>query len=665
MAWRYTPHTPALAIATVVGLIVAVIAWRRRGDPAARWAAYCNCSIAAWAFLHLVTVSNTVYEVKLYAFAIALGNIGLLAIVAFGYVLHYTGRREWLTRRRLASLLAVPLSLVGLLLIDGTRELVLFDPHLDSSGSVDRLRYGWGPLWPAFALVFYALDTASLAMLAQKFRRSRNVYRKITFVIFLAVSIPVVGTVVSLSGRSPFPHFVLLPYLVLFTSVMGVLTMTSATFFRLFPLDRLLVPFRSRFGSLVPLARDVVVEEVDNGIVVLDTEGRIVDINSTGKKMIGADHPIGKHIADAARTDFIVTPDLDIDAITESVGELDGSRYEIWVAPADDEYCYEIRFTVIETDGDPAGIVMIIHDITDQKDREEELRARERELERQKSNLQRQARKLEHQNERLDEFASIVSHDLRNPLNVADGYLEMIAAASVADDGDVDHDHVGEARHALYRMEAIIEDALTLAREGQAITETERVSVRDLATDAWSTVDTGDTWLEFDLGTKRAGGSSEMGPEVRDDLFVEADRNRLRRVFENLFRNAVEHSSTQNRTSNHDRDSTEGIDDRTAIDTDGRAVTVTVGRLESGTGFYVADDGPGIPADRRDEVLEQGYSTNEEGTGLGLSIVLNVVNAHGWDLTVSESDRGGAKFEVASVTSVGADSSGDGYRIEK
>jgi nitrogen fixation/metabolism regulation signal transduction histidine kinase len=73
-------------------------------------------------------------------------------------------------------------------------------------------------------------------------------------------------------------------------------------------------------------------------------------------------------------------------------------------------------------------------------------------------------------------------------------------------------------------------------------------------------------------------------------------------------------------------------------------VTIRVGTFSEG--FYVADDGPGIPADDRETVFEQGYTTADEGTGLGLAIVDRIADGHGWEVTVTDSETGGARFEV-------------------
>ena len=203
-------------------------------------------------------------------------------------------------------------------------------------------------------------------------------------------------------------------------------------------------------------------------------------------------------------------------------------------------------------------------------------------------------RELERQNDRLEEFASIVSHDLRNPLNVARGYLEL--AEQTGDD-----EYFERMDDSLDRMHEIIESVLALARHGRSLDDVRDRSLSPAAEDAWANVDTADAALD-----------------VADDATLEADPSRFGSLLENLFRNAVEHG--------------------------GEDVTVTVGCLGD-EGFFVEDDGRGIPADRREHVFEYGETRNEDGTGFGLAIVKNIADAHGWTASVTESEGGGARFE--------------------
>jgi len=267
----------------------------------------------------------------------------------------------------------------------------------------------------------------------------------------------------------------------------------------------------------------------------------------------------------------------------------------------------------------------------DRVEREQRLRERERLLER--------------QNERLEEFASIVSHDLRNPLNVAQGRLALVYE-------DCESDHLDAVATAHGRMNALIDDLLTLAREGETAGDATAVDLAAVAEASWRHVETPGATLVCDA-----------------DRRLRASESRLQQLLENLFRNAVEHGSTGNRTAQRSGDAVEHgstssrsqtrddsvehgstssrpePDDRAAHGSVG--VTVTVGDLDDG--FYVADDGPGIPDAERERVFEPGYSTSDAGTGFGLAIVSAVVAEHGWELDVTTSADGGARFAITGV----------------
>lgn len=225
------------------------------------------------------------------------------------------------------------------------------------------------------------------------------------------------------------------------------------------------------------------------------------------------------------------------------------------------------------------GVLVTIREVTERKEKE---------------------RRLQRQNERLDQFASVVSHDLRNPLNVADGRLDLLAE-------DCDSEHVAEIEWALDRMDQLIDDVLTLARDGETVGKTDPVALDALVVQCWSNVATGEATL-----------TCETSGEIR------ADRSRLSQLLENLFRNSVEHNA--------------------------RPVTITVGDLSDG--FYIEDDGRGIPAAEREAVFEAGHTSTEDGTGFGLAIVAEIASAHGWEVDVTGSTAGGARFEITGVEQV-------------
>jgi len=250
---------------------------------------------------------------------------------------------------------------------------------------------------------------------------------------------------------------------------------------------------------------------------------------------------------------------------------LDGERSAFTFSHADRVYRTRL-VPVTDDDGTIVSGMSLTTDITALKERE---------------------RELQRQNDRLEEFASIVSHDLRNPLNVALGRVELI-------EGGEDDEHVRSIQTALDRMTTLIDDMLTLARQGRTVENPQQIELGTTVTEAWAHVESDRATLVNDI-----------------EKTVTGDPGRVMQLLENLFRNALEH---------------------------GRAdVTVTVG--PTAAGFYVADDGPGIPESDRELVFEHGHTTNEDGTGFGLAIVENVAEAHGWTVSVTDSETGGARFE--------------------
>lgn len=206
--------------------------------------------------------------------------------------------------------------------------------------------------------------------------------------------------------------------------------------------------------------------------------------------------------------------------------------------------------------------------------------------------------RLQRERDRLDRFASVVSHDLRNPLSVATGRVDLASK-------ECDTEHLAPAQRALTRMDELIDNVLTMTRVGQSEPQLDAVELQQLAEGCWHNIDTDGAVLEI---------------ETNQTLI--ADEGQLKQLLENLFRNAVEH----------------GGDD----------VTVVVGEMADG--FYVADDGRGISDDDRDSLFEAGFSTKTNGTGLGLGIVRELARNHGWRLSLTDGTAGGARIELHNVT---------------
>jgi len=208
---------------------------------------------------------------------------------------------------------------------------------------------------------------------------------------------------------------------------------------------------------------------------------------------------------------------------------------------------------------------------------------------------QRAARELRTERERLEAFATVLSHDLRSPLTVAKSRIDLARGAP-------DAGHLDDADSALDRMEGIIEEVLTLAREGNDDVDPLPVDVGDGARPAWGELSHGEASLR-----------------LADPPTVDADRRKLRRLLVNLLENATVHADPEE---------------------------VVVGALDDEPGFYVADDGPGVDPSVRADVFDRGVTTADGGHGLGLAIVAELAEVHGWTVDCVASEAGGARFEV-------------------
>jgi PAS domain S-box-containing protein len=214
---------------------------------------------------------------------------------------------------------------------------------------------------------------------------------------------------------------------------------------------------------------------------------------------------------------------------------------------------------------------------------------------------------LERERDRLEEFARTVAHDLRNPLSIAVGHVDIARQGGENVDASL-----ARALSALERMEAMIEEMLELSKQGETVREPQPVSFERIVDLAWEHVDA-------DTATRR------MADELHG-WTLPADGSRLRQLLENLLGNAVKHA--------------------------GPDVTIRLGRLSEREGFFVEDDGPGVEPSARNRIFESGFTSADDGTGFGLAIVKQIVEAHGWaiDVTDAENATDGGRFEITTDT---------------
>lgn len=336
---------------------------------------------------------------------------------------------------------------------------------------------------------------------------------------------------------------------------------------------------------------ETLINTVHDGIFVVNETQEIEMVNRAGATVTGyAPAEVeGRTVRDlmaefAAEESSVDRVTATLDRVIAGDDEFEGTpSEEIKVMLPIGTETIEYQFTPFWT-GEQRKVAVVGRNVTDRIEREE---------------------RLQQSNEQLEAFASFLSHDLRNPLQIAQTRLELAET-------EYDSEHHEKIADALDRMGQLIDDVLTLAKQENTVENPVPVDLETVAEDSWRQIDAPTVRFESETSGR-----------------VVADHDRLEQLLVNLLRNSVEHGPPDDGTADH--------------------LTIRMGAFEDG--FYVEDDGCGLPETDCDVLFESGYTTKREGTGLGLSIVSEIVDAHGWTITATESQSGGARFEVTGVDS--------------
>ena len=573
-------------------------------------------------------------------FFIQLAYVSVVAapIVWLVFALQYTDREAWLSRRRIALLSVVPAGVLTLVWTAPYHSLFYADTVVTVVDGVTLLDTPPAIGHRINIIYAYGLLLVGTALIVAEIFTTNRLYRRQSLVLLACLSAPWIANGAFHLGVQPIPTADLTPVVFVLTGI---------------PLA--VIVQRAELTGFVPVAHERVFHTLDDPVFVVTDSNRILDANRAGRTLVDADAtgtPIeGSDITDLLPETLLEDGDLhpDLETAMGCVIDVDGSPRQ---------YIARVRTTDPALQ-DPRGCIVSLTDITVQK---------------------RQQENLEAKNEQLERLASVVSHDLATPLATGESLVHLIRADVDDDDPELEQslDDL-EAVHA--RLREFAEALPELARESTDVESPVECDLERVVQAAWNVVDTGELTLV-----------------IESTRTVTGDPRRLQQAFENLFQNTVEHGSmgpasraqqdtvehgstslrshvhTDDLERNRDRDESQAgritpSGEQTGgarVANETRATTVRVGTIGStvgdegevigtdggGTvrrcGFYVEDDGRGIPPERREHLLEFGVSTGS-GAGYGLAIVRTIVEAHGWSLEIGESADGGARFEILEV----------------
>ncbi|GAA0649695.1 histidine kinase N-terminal 7TM domain-containing protein [Salarchaeum japonicum] len=457
---QVTPEVWVSLVSGAAALLVAGYAWRSRTAPGARALTAFLVASAVWAAGNAAQVAATTLPQKLLAVDAQYVGIAFAPVAWLVFAAQYADRDSWLTPRTLALLCLLPAATLALAWTNGLHGLVRTDAALETTGGVVTLTREFGPwFWVAWAY-FGVTNTLGTLFLLGSLVGSPPAFRGQVVAVLVGVSVPAVAQVAYFAGASPFEP----------EAFVGV---TAVAFGYALSRHALL--------DVVPVARDTLVEELDDGVLVVNAANRVVDANGAAERLLDATDVVGESVDDVLSARVRGADDETPVSVTDADGR------ERWV-------------TVTESALDDGGTLVRIRDVTE---------------------LERKRRELARENDRLNRVADTISHDVRSPLTVAAGSLALARETGSVEDFD-------RAERALDRVERVVDSTVRAARTDLGVPDRERVDIESVARDAWETSETGDAALAVEsTGT------------------VLADRSQVRSLLENLFRNAVAHGGAE------------------------------------------------------------------------------------------------------------------------
>jgi PAS domain S-box-containing protein len=352
MHWQYTPYALPLLIAAAISAALALLAWRRRPALGATPLAWLMLAAVEWTLGYTLELGSADLSAEVFWAKVEYLGIVSVPIAWLALALQYTGRGRWLTRRSMILLTIVPLLTLLLVWTNDVHGLIWSDIRQDTSGSFSVLDLSYGAWWWVHTAYSYLLVLLGTVLLLQSLIRSPHLYRGQAGALVIGALATWVGNALYISGLSPFPHLDLTP----FASTLTGLAMAWGL-------------FRFRLLDIVPIARDAVIEGMSDGVIVLDAQNRIVDLNPAAERIIG--YPASEIIGQSVDQALSVQPDL-----IERYRYVTEAHAEVVLGKGEEQRYFDLRISPLrDRQGHLTGRLVVVRDITERKREEGEKEA--------------------------------------------------------------------------------------------------------------------------------------------------------------------------------------------------------------------------------------------------------------------------------------------------
>jgi PAS domain S-box-containing protein len=589
-----------LAIAAIVLIATAVIAWPRRHST--HWVLPflgLALAISIWLIGYALELSIDTFEGKLFWAQTEYIGIAFTPITWFLFAYQFLHQDSRQAKSWVPLLSIIPIITIIVAFTNSRHYMLWSQVALDQSGQQAVLSVSYGGWFWIHSAYSYLFILGGIVLFLRALKLHQGQYRWQSGLLILAAAAPLSGNALYLAGLSPIPNFDLTPFA--------------------FAISALLITWgviRLDLFDIVPIARRAIVESLPDGIILLDMENRILDINEMGRKLMGSDEQtiVGKYLQelDSEIAQKCVLHSNQMEVIDEPIEIKSGGVR--W---------YNVRLRPFYTSGsNPRARILILRDVSLRIAAESGIRQRNKELQQLITETQKAREEAEIANKAKSELLAKVSHELRTPLGAILGHAEMLQEGVYGNIlEDQQHQALGRIIENSGYLNEQVEDLLDLSRIGSGTMEIElyEFSLEDA-------LDQVHDRLKSVADNKNIGFIIQTSPDMPETIMGNAIR--FQQILLNLCSNAIKFTNK------------------------GQVCVDIFPTNQGNYSIVVEDSGKGIPQAELQSIFQPFYQLDatlvrgQGGVGLGLSIVQEIVQALGGTIQVESELNKGSKFTI-------------------